>query len=85
MDENVLRLYGTNWCLKSANLRNYLQSAWIDFEDYNVEKDEEAATRVKALYDGALKFPTLTYGGEHLKNPGITELQQFLREKGLLP
>ncbi len=84
MNENVLRLYGTNWCLKSANLRNYLQSMWVDFEDYNVEEDEEAAERVRALYDGALKFPTVTYGTEHLKNPDITELQKFLKKNGLL-
>ena len=77
-NEKVLRLYGADWCMKSANLRNYLQSKWIDFEDYNVETDTDAEARVRALYDGALKFPTITYGDAFLKNPGISELNAFL-------
>ena len=83
-NEKVLRLYGADWCMKSANLRNYLQSKWIDFEDYNVETDTDAEARVRALYDGALKFPTITYGDTFLKNPGIAELNAFLASHKLL-
>lgn len=84
MEDNVLRLYGTAWCLKSANLRNYLQSIWVDFEDYNVEEDLDAAERVKKLYDGVLKFPTVTYGNDYLKNPKISELDAFLKKHNVL-
>lgn len=80
MAEKKLKLYGTAWCLKSANLRNYLQSKWIEFEDFDVESDEAAAEDVKKLYDGQLKFPTLTYGEEFLKNPSIPELEKFLKD-----
>lgn len=83
-DIDKLRLYGTTWCLKSANLRNFLQSIWVDFEDYNVETDSEAEGRVRDLYDGELKFPTLTYGGHFLKNPKIEELKVFLKSHDLL-
>ena len=82
--DNTLKLYGTTWCLKSANLRNFLQSRWVDFEDFNVETDEEAAESVKRLYNGVLKFPTLTYGEEFLKNPKIDELKKFLKTHNLL-
>jgi glutaredoxin len=78
--EQKLELYGTHWCTKSAKLRNYLQSKWIVFEDYNVEEDLEAAQRVRALYDGKLKFPTLIYGTEFLKNPSLSEIDAFLSE-----
>ena len=80
MDEKKLKLYGTNWCTKSANLRNYLQSIWVEFDDYNVETQSEAEAAVRALYDGQLKFPTVTYGDKHLKNPSISELDAFLKE-----
>ena len=83
MSNTVLKLYGANWCLKSAKIRNYLQSIWVSFEDHNVETDEEAEKEVRALYDGELKFPTLTYGSEFLKNPTITELNTFLKEHGI--
>lgn len=84
MDKPIIKLYGTGWCPKSANLRNYLQSKWIDFEDYNVETDEKAAREVKKLYDGQLKFPTLILGTDHLKNPSIPELNALLKKYNLL-
>ncbi|PRX57598.1 glutaredoxin family protein [Flagellimonas meridianipacifica] len=83
MDEKKLKLYGTNWCTKSANLRNYLQSIWVEFEDYNVETQPEADEAVRSLYDGQLKFPTVTYGEDFLKNPTIPEIDAFLDKHGL--
>ena len=78
-----LELYGTDWCTKSSALRNYLQSKWIIFKDFNVEKDKAAADRVRALYDGKLKFPTVKYGGHFLKNPNFKELNEFLKQHGI--
>ena len=80
MDKPKLQLYGTDWCPKSSVLRNYMQSKWIEFEDFNVETDAEANIRVRALYDGKLKFPTIMFGNEFLKNPSIPELNEFLKE-----
>lgn len=83
MSENKLKLYGADWCLKSANLRNYLQSIWVEFEDNNVEEDKNAEEEVRKLYNGELKFPTITYGDEFLKNPSIKELDRFLDKYNL--
>ena len=80
MSDKRLKLYGTAWCPKSAVLRNFLQSAWIDFDDHNVETEAQAEEDVRALYNGELKFPTLTFGDQHLKNPSIPELQAFLKD-----
>ncbi|MBP2831840.1 hypothetical protein J8281_06525 [Aquimarina sp. U1-2] len=78
MEEKGLRLYGTDWCLKSTRIRNYLQSIWVAFDDFNVETDKQAEAKVRSLYDGELKFPTVTYGKYFLKNPSIPELNDFL-------
>jgi mycoredoxin len=83
MTENKLQLYGTDWCTKSSAIRNYLQSRWIEFDDFNVELDNDAEQRVRDLYDGKLKFPTLMYEGYHLKNPKIPELNTFLDKHGI--
>lgn len=83
MSKEVLRLYGTDWCTKSSALRNFLQSKWIVFEDFNVELDASAETKVRSLYDGALKFPTVMYGDEFLKNPKIHELTAFLEKHNI--
>jgi hypothetical protein len=61
-----------------------MQSKWLSFKDYNVEEDEAAEQQVRSLYNGQLKFPTLKYGEEFLKNPTISELEAFLEDKGLL-
>jgi len=79
-----ITLYGADWCAKTALLRNYLQSEWLDFEFFNVELDEAAAERVRSFYDGKLKFPTLTIGEQHYKNPSIAELRKALQKAGLL-
>lgn len=83
MSDTELKLFGTSWCMKSANLRNFLQSKWVDFTDLNVEEDETAEAEVRALYDGELKFPTVKYGDQFLKNPKIPELQEFLKNNGI--
>lgn len=78
--ENNLKVYGTDWCPKTALLKNYLQSEWVDFDYYNVDTDEEAKQDLMDIYDGKVKFPTVTKGGEHLKNPSVGDLRRFLVE-----
>jgi len=81
--EKKLELYGTGWCPKSAILRNFLQSEWVEFDDFNIEDDTNAEEKVRNLYDGKLKFPTLVYGDQHLKNPKIDELKAFLKSNNI--
>jgi glutaredoxin len=83
MAENNLKLYGTEWCTKTSMLKNFLQGEWIAFDYHNVDTDPDAAETVKKLYDGKLKFPTITFSQEHLKNPSVGELRKFIQEKGI--
>ena len=83
MDKPKLQLYGTDWCPKSAAIRNYLQGKWIAFEDFNVETDAGAAGKIRALYEGALKFPTVMAGNDFIKNPSVPELNAFLRKHNI--
>jgi mycoredoxin len=80
MDKQALILYGAEWCPKTSSLKNFLQSEWIDFAYHNVETDQEAAEQVKKLYDGKLKFPTVTYGEDFIKNPSVADMRQFLKK-----
>ena len=82
--DKELKLYGTDWCTKSIYLRNYLQSVWVEFKDFNVETNKEAEETIKSLYGGELKFPTVIYRDTYLKNPSISELNAFLNKNGLL-
>ncbi len=72
-----VELFGTDWCTKTSMIKNHLQSEWIDFTYFNVDLDQEAADRIRAIYDGKLKFPVLiVYNSPH-KNPGIAELREL--------
>lgn len=55
----------------------------MEFDDLNVETDEAAAQAVKDFYNGELKFPTLAFGTDFLKNPSITQINTFLEKHGL--
>ncbi|MDO1449940.1 glutaredoxin family protein [Rhodocytophaga aerolata] len=83
MPKPTLQLYGTDWCPKSSALRNYMQSKWIEFEDFNVETNPEAATRVRALYNGKIKFPTVMAGNDFIKDPTIPQLNEFLKKHNI--
>ena len=78
--EDSLKVYGADWCPKTALLKNFLQAEWIDFEYLNVDTDEEAKEILKKIYDGKVKFPTVTKDGKHVKNPSIGDLKKFLKE-----
>ncbi|MEM9675909.1 MAG: glutaredoxin family protein [Bacteroidota bacterium] len=84
MNDSQPVLYGADWCLKTSGFRNFLQREWVDFTYRNVEEDEEAAQRVRDQYDGKLKFPVLEIGDTWLKNPGMGELRDTLKEKKLI-
>lgn len=79
-----IALYGTDWCLKSAALKNALQAAWADFSFHNVEQDENAAAEVRAAYEGRLLFPVVRIGDEFLKNPSWPELRKVLKANNLI-
>ena len=79
--EPNVKLFGAEWCAKTSNLRNYLQSRWIDFDYYDVESDEKAADELRALFNGKLKFPTVTIDEVVLKNPSISELRNEMGDK----
>ena len=83
MDKPKLQLYGTDWCPKSSALRNYMQSRWIEFDDFNVETDTKANARVCELYEGKLKFPTIMVGKDFIKNPTVLQLNEFLKKHNI--
>jgi glutaredoxin len=46
---NEVDLYVTSWCGYCKRARNFLISKGIDFNEYDIEKDEEAARRKREL------------------------------------
>ena len=51
----------------------------MGLKDFNVETNPEAEARVRALYEGKIKFPTVIIGDDFIKNPTVPQLNEFLK------
>ncbi|MEM9141701.1 MAG: hypothetical protein AAGA86_01855 [Bacteroidota bacterium] len=79
-----LRLYGSGECVKTAEIRGYLIALSIPFQEWDVKKDKKAEEMVRALLEGNLIYPTLTYDGYYLENPNTAQLKNFLKAHKLV-
>lgn len=63
--DNQVDLYITSWCGYCKKARNFLISKRIDFNEYDIEKDEEAARRKREL-DGRRGVPFAVINGHKI-------------------
>lgn len=72
-------LFGAQRCHKTQFYQSYFKDKNLDFEFFDVEKDEMAASRLRSLYTtGKLNFPTILVGEKRLRNPRIKDLEKRL-------
>jgi glutaredoxin len=63
--DNQVDLYVTSWCGYCKKARKFLISKGIDFNEYDIEKDEEAARRKREL-DGRRGVPFAVINGHKI-------------------
>lgn len=73
-----LRLYGAD-DEKTAKIRNHLKALGLPFQEFDVKTDTKAEEMVRALLEGELIYPTLTYDGYYLEKPSMTQVKNFLK------
>ena len=56
-------LYCTPWCPSCASARAFLKEHHIEYLEINIQKDREAAARVRGWADGNETTPTFDIGG----------------------
>ena len=76
-------LFGERGCRKVQYYANVLQERGIDYCLAAIDEDPKAAERLAALFDGALKFPTLLIKGRKIRNPKLSKLDKELARAGL--
>jgi glutaredoxin 3 len=69
------------WCMQA---KHYLKKHGIAFEDINVGHDKTAYEEMVRL-SGQTYVPTLVMNGRVLANFGVEELEQFLKDLGVVP
>lgn len=60
-----ITLYGTDWCGVCDRARKYMRDKHIPFEDFDIERDQQARTRAHALNPQG-SVPTITIDKELL-------------------
>ncbi|MCH2189578.1 MAG: hypothetical protein MK188_01470 [Gammaproteobacteria bacterium] len=68
-------LYSTSWCWYCNDARDFLIEHDIEFDDFDVEKDKEAAARYKK--SGGEVVPFLVFGDKTIKGFTATAYHQF--------
>jgi len=72
-------LYTTSWCPYCRKARDYLRSRGIDFTEYDIEKDKEAAARKRQL-DGRGGVPFAIINGRPIRGFSASTYERALRE-----
>ena len=78
-------MYGTIWCGDTIRAKKIFEKYKIDFEWINIDKDSEAAQRVKELNNGYKSVPTIIFpDGAILVEPSNETLTNKFIELGLV-
>ncbi len=76
-----IRLYGTERCHKTQYYKSLLNELNLNFDVFDVEKNETHAEALRKLYtNGKLNFPTITIGDKKLRNPSKAELKKWIEK-----
>jgi glutaredoxin len=72
-------LYTTSWCPYCRKARDYFRSRGIDFTEYDIEKDKEAAVRKRQL-DGIGGVPFAVINGRFVRGFSASAYDKALQE-----
>ena len=79
-----VKVYGADWCGDTQSTLRQLDALGVNYDYVDVEQDEKASAWVKQQNDGQERKPTLQVGGRVLSTPTAKELEEALRESGML-
>lgn len=80
-----ITIYGTARCHKSQFYIRYFEQLGIPFVFLDVEEDEVYERELRSLYDsGKLNFPTIIIKDKKLRNPTVSDLEEWLIKKEIM-
>lgn len=75
-----ITLYGKQGHAHTVAYKNFLRTSEVDFEYVDVLKNEEAKAKIRELYDGQLKFPTLFVDDEVYLTPSSDDFNKIMKD-----
>lgn len=82
---NTVEVYGADWCEDTRRTRRHLDGLGVVYDYINLDQDKRAAEWVKRQNDGRERKPTVKIGEQVLAVPSDQELENALRQQGLVP
>lgn len=76
-------VYGTRWCGATQAVRRHLDRLGVPYRYVDIDRDPEAAARLRWVTGGYLSHPTVEVAGEVLVEPSLYELDWALGRVGL--
>jgi glutaredoxin len=80
-----IQVYGADWCGVTRGLREYLTNSRIDYDYFDVDRDDEAEQFVLAMNDGRRRFPLVVVQEQVLTEPTIAVMRRVIGEHALQP
>ena len=81
----MVEVYGADWCGDTRRTRRHLEHLGVTYQYINVEENPQASEWVKQQNNGKERKPTVKIGEQVLAEPSNGELEEALRQGGLLP
>ena len=82
---NDIQVYGADWCGLTRGLRVYLTNSRIDYDYFDVDRDDDAQQFVLAMNEGRRRFPLVVVQEQVVTEPTIAILQRAIKEHALQP
>jgi glutaredoxin len=80
-----IQVYGADWCGLTRGLREYLTNSHIDYDYFDVDRNEEAERFVLAINEGRRRFPLVVVHEQVVTQPTIAVLRTVISEHALQP
>ena len=77
-------VYGTRWCAATQYVRRYLDRNNIEHTFRDIDRDPEAAEKVRWWTGGYLSHPTVKIASDILVEPLSNEIQSSLEKNNLV-
>ena len=81
---NRIKVYGADWCEDTRRAREQLDNMGVGYDYINIEAEKDASDWVKEQNGGKERKPTIKIDEHVLSTPADDELENALRERGIV-
>ena len=76
-DTPTVEIYETSWCVYCKKAKDFFRSRGIDFVTYDIEKDKQAARRMRS-FTSRMAVPFVVINGEGISGYSVAAYEQAL-------